>query len=596
MMNKSLLVNSVSVRKRIVVLFFIFIILPFIFLAYYSYHQSVKGISEANASFSLDFLIQSKKNFEGYLKDLNEQMNNLIGTKKLQDLMIIKPKGTVEEEAYAAELENFVYEKKPVVDAYRIRVYPLLPLPYNAYIRHFYYGNDISKQNWFIDIKKNGRPSWYLFVPEDNKDLYPFPIISYVKRFTGLYDNIPRGIIIADLSEDNIYRYLSTPQKLNGQETFLLDDHGVIISHPQKNKIGTIIESPELIDLIGLSHEGTEIIKLNKTKFLATFVKLERQPWTIVSMIPLSEMTKSIKKISNVTYYFLLGYILSCIIVILFITNFFTNPIVHLVRSMRKIDTNNVAMPLQYLKRQDEIGLLYRGFDQMRSKNHDLIEEVHQSVKIKKELEFQVLSHQINPHFLYNTLESIRWKAEQSHMKEISEMVSALGNLLRLSLNQGQELTTVSREIEHLRAYIHIEKARLDKPFRIMIQVDEDTLQLPLLRLIFQPLIENAIHHGIRDNPETGKIILTGKLEGNDLYFELIDNGKGISQHIIQEMNDPLDGIQSKNTNGGVGLTNVNKRLKLYFGEAYGLQIICESGKGTKIIIKHPVLPENYEG
>jgi sensor histidine kinase YesM len=253
-------------------------------------------------------------------------------------------------------------------------------------------------------------------------------------------------------------------------------------------------------------------------------------------------------------------------------------------------------MPINYLKRQDEIGLLYRGFDQMRSKNQDLIEEVHQSVKTKKELEFQVLSHQINPHFLYNTLESIRWKAEQSNMKEISEMVSALGNLLRLSLNQGQELTTVSREIEHLRAYIHIEKARLDKPFRIMIQVNEDTFQLPLLRLIFQPLIENAIHHGIRDNPETGKIILTGKLEGNDLYFELMDNGKGIPQHIVDEMNDPNYRTHAKGTSGGVGLSNVNKRLKLYFGEAYGLQIICEAGKGTKIIIKHPVLPENYEG
>jgi two-component system sensor histidine kinase YesM len=476
-------------------------------------------------------------------------------------------------------------------------VYPLLSVPYNAYIRHFYYGDDISKQSWFTEVEKIGRPSWFLFVPEDNTDLYPFPIISYVKRFTGLYDNVPRGIIIADLSEDNIYRYMSTPQKLNGQETFLLDDHGVIISHPLKSKIGTTLESPELISLISSKEEGTEIIKLNNTKFLATFVKLEQQPWTIVSTIPLSEMTKSISKISNVTYYFILGYILSCIIVILYITNFFTNPIVHLVLSMRKMDTNNTAMPLQYLKRQDEIGLLYRGFDQMRSKNYDLIEEAHKYVKTKKELEFQVLSHQINPHFLYNTLESIRWKAEQSHMKEISEMVSALGNLLRLSLNQGQELTTVSREIEHLRAYIHIEKARLDKPFRIMIQVDEDTLELPLLRLIFQPLIENAIHHGIRDNPETGKIILTGKLEGNNLYFELIDNGKGIPPHIIERLNDPpIDGMQAKNTNGGVGLTNVNKRLKLYFGEAYGLQVICEEGKGTKIIIKHPVLPENYEG
>ena len=109
-------------------------------------------------------------------------------------------------------------------------------------------------------------------------DLYPFPIISYVKRFTGLYDNIPRGIIIADLSEDNIYRYMSTPQKLNGQETFLLDDHGMIISHPQKNRIGTLFQSPELIHLINMSNEGTETIKLNKTQFLATFVKLERQP------------------------------------------------------------------------------------------------------------------------------------------------------------------------------------------------------------------------------------------------------------------------------------------------------------------------------
>jgi two-component system sensor histidine kinase YesM len=594
MMNKTSIVNTVSVRKKIVALVFLCIILPFIYLAYFAYNQSIKGISDANASFSLDFLIQSKKNFEGYLKDLNAQMNNLIGTSKLQDLMIRAPKGAMEEQAYAADLEIFLNDNKAAVDAYRIRIYPLKPLPYNAYMRNFYYGHNISLQNWFVDVKTIGRPSWFLFLPKDNKDLYPFPILSYAKRFTGLYDNVPRGIIVADLSEDNIYRYMATPQKLNGQETFLLDDQGIIISHPQKSKIGTLFKSSELIQRISINHEGTETIKLDNTPFLATFVTLEQQSWTIVSMIPLSEMTKSIKKISNVTYYFILGYILSCVLVIMYLTKYFTNPIVHLVRSMRKSDTNNVAMPLHYLKRQDEIGLLYRGFDQMRNKNQALIEEVHQSVKTKKELEFQVLSHQINPHFLYNTLESIRWKAEQSHMKEISEMVSALGNLLRLSLNQGQELTTVRREVEHLKAYIHIEKARLDKPFRIMVQVDDNTLELPLLRLIFQPLIENAIHHGIRDNPETGKIILTGKLEGNDLYFELIDNGKGIPQPIIDKLNDSHEGNHVKS--GGVGLSNVNRRLKLYFGEAYGLQIICEEGKGTKIIIKHPVLPENYEG
>lgn len=330
--------------------------------------------------------------------------------------------------------------------------------------------------------------------------------------------------------------------------------------------------------------------------YLATYVKLQMESklWSIVSLTPLHELTGTIDEINRVLVIFLIVYLICCIGVVIYITANFTQPIAHLVRLMRRLESDNLHKLLPWSSRQDEVGWLYRGVGNLVQRIEGLVEEASRSERKKKELEFQVLSHQINPHFLYNTLESIRWKAENHGRSDISEMVSALGNLLRLSLNSGREITTLRRELEQVKAYVLIEQARMGEQVRIMYACDDSLLDLPFLRLLLQPLVENAIQHSVRDNFEKGKIIISVRKDaGGDMITEIYDNGNGIPQETLDRLERKEELAESLTARTGVGLRNVNDRLKLYFGEAYKLKIETEPGRGTKILIRHPILQDN---
>jgi two-component system sensor histidine kinase YesM len=430
-------------------------------------------------------------------------------------------------------------------------------------------------------------------MPEKGK--YARPILSYVKRFTGLYDQRPRGLIATDLTEDQLKRYFSSSGQMIDQRMLLLEESGTVLFDSSGNKwTGGMFPSEGFVRAFKTERQGSLTILLDGVQYLVSYVRMDSQPWDIVSVTPLKDLTGTIDEINRVLILFLVVYLICCIGVVLYITMYFTQPIARLVRHMRRLETGDFYPYLPASSRQDEVGWLYRGFSRLINKIEGLIDEASQAERQKKELEFQVLSYQINPHFLYNTLESIRWKAENHGRSDIGEMVSALGNLLRLSLNQGKEITTLGREIEQVKAYVQIEQARMGQTIRILYAMDDELKDVPFLRLLLQPLVENAIQHSIRDNFENGKILISTYKDGTDIVIDIIDNGSGIPQEVLEKLN--LDGKVRQEPIGegpkGVGLRNVNERLKLYFGEPYKLQIETGLDLGTKITLRHPILKD----
>jgi sensor histidine kinase YesM len=298
--------------------------------------------------------------------------------------------------------------------------------------------------------------------------------------------------------------------------------------------------------------------------------------------------------LNKLTIAFLVFYFLLSLFLAAYLTVKYTRPISFLVRQMKVIARNNFKddsiSDSRFVTRRDEVGWLYRGMYNMIGEIHKLLRETKESEKRKKQLEFQVLAYQINPHFLYNTLETIRWKAEAHQVTEISEIVRSLGSLFRLSLNGGRELTNVTRELELLKAYVNIEKTRQSRSIRVTYMIQEEIRELPLMRLVLQPLVENAIRHGITDKGDAGMIIVQGNLEESRIVFRITDNGPGIPEEIRERLLDPPAQIR-KDREGGLGLINVHERLRHYFGDPYGLQIESEPGEGTTIMLLHPVLP-----
>ncbi|OBZ12569.1 MULTISPECIES: sensor histidine kinase [Bacillales] len=594
-MNKVSFRLASSFRNRMILIFFMIIIVPFLLFAYYAHIKSIEGISNTNTTMSMSYLLQARKNFEIYLNKLNDQVNEVIGNKALQDLLEKEPKDQAEEEAFTVNLLTVLYHATPAIDGFRVKVYPIKPTDYPSYMRTIDESVRIGDQYWFQRSKATVSPTWYLTMPQQGK--YAKPLLSYVKRFSGLYDQKVRGIIATDLSEDYLKRYFSPSDQLKDQKLLLINEKGVVHYDSSANEwTGKEFPSAPFISYMNTGDEGSKSITLNGQTYLATYIKMANHPWTIVSLTPLHELTGTIDEINRMLVIFLIVYLVCCISVVFYITAYYTQPIAHLVRIMRRLEADNLHYLLPWSSRKDEVGWLYRGVGSLVQRIEGLIKEAARSERNKKALEFQVLSHQINPHFLYNTLESIRWKAENHGRSDISEMVSALGNLLRLSLNQGKEITTLRREIEQVKAYVLIEQARMGKVVRILYACEEATMDLPFLRLLLQPLVENAIQHSVRDNFEKGKIIISARKEGDDIVIDLSDNGKGIPASVLEQLEKEEEpSVQFSHTRRGVGLRNVNDRLKLYFGDAYKLQIETGPEIGTKITLRHPILKEGQD-
>ncbi len=543
-------------------------------------------------TFSMSYLEQAKINVEAYLAQLNDDMNSLIGNKSLQYLLERPPLTTMEEEAVSVDMLSIVYQKKKQMDALQLRVYPLIPSAYPTYMRAMEESVSVSKEEWFIHAAESTVPYWTLSVSDGpNRG----PLLSYIKTFTSLHSRTPRGIMITDLADNHLSRFFTPTKRLQGQKFLIVNEEGSILFDSAGNEwTGEVLPSPQLLTKRNMQNEGVEQLSIYDQEHLITFIRMDSLPWTIISLTPMAALMEPVTEMNQLLVYIIIVYLLVSIGVVIYLTRNFTQPVFHLVRLMRKLEEGEFDMHIPHQSRKDEIGWLFRGFGSIVRKIEDLIAQSTRAERSKKELEFQVLSHQINPHFLYNTLESIRWKAENHGRNDIGEMVSALGNLLRLSLNQGKDITTVGREIDQVKAYVQIEQARIGMPVRVMYFFDDDMLDMTFMRLLLQPLVENAIQHSIRGNFEHGKVILSGRMEDQDLVIDITDNGKGIPESVIQGL-EYESADSAPNGRSGVGLRNVNERLKIYFGAEYKLQIETEEGKGTRITIRHPILKEKLE-
>lgn len=252
----------------------------------------------------------------------------------------------------------------------------------------------------------------------------------------------------------------------------------------------------------------------------------------------------------------------------------------HFMQEVQEVQEGSMDMQMESDDR-DEIGMLYRGFGSMMKRIRTLINEVYLSKITQKEAELKALQAQINPHFLYNTLSLINWKALAAGEEDISRMTLALSTFYRTALNRGRNVLQVETELSNTRAYLEIQSMLHDGDFDYEIEAQTEILQCESLNLILQPLVENAIHHGIEEKTDgRGKITVRGWKEDNCVWFMVEDNGVGMEQEVA----DKILTMESK----GYGVRNVDERIRLCYGEKYAMKVESVVGKGTKMTIHFP--------
>lgn len=279
-----------------------------------------------------------------------------------------------------------------------------------------------------------------------------------------------------------------------------------------------------------------------------------------------------------------------------YISTRITEPIQKLDMSVNEIEEGNLDAKV-YIGGSYEIEHLGRSIDNMRNRIKQLMQDLDAEHELKRQKEFEVLQEQINPHFLYNTLESVIWMIG-SHQEKAVKMVSALAKFFRIGLSAGVTEVTIEKELEHVERYLEIQRMRskLDFEYEIIVQDDLPIGRIYSLKIILQPIVENAIKYAMEYMDEDGILKISVEKDNDDILYKIVDNGPGMRQEVVDQLLEPLTKRVESKSGSGIGVKNVNERIKHFYGNRFGLSIISELDEGTQVQIRIPLRYVDKEG
>lgn len=331
----------------------------------------------------------------------------------------------------------------------------------------------------------------------------------------------------------------------------------------------------------------SEDMALHPDKYLVNRIESDQSDIIFTNIIDkeklYGEIQDSISPVLNIVW---IGIAISLAISILF-SRIYSKRVRDLISTLHKIEIGSPASKMQ-VHSNDEIGYLEKSFADMYERINMYIEDVYVSDLRRKTSEIQVLQSQINPHYIFNTLESIRMIAMMNGDEQAAKMISILGNMFRWNMQMKAMEVTVQEEMDFIQEYIELQRIRLDNAFEFNKSIPKEAGRLLVPKLILQPIIENALHHGGLNSTSTMKVTLTCEIT-DTLVFKVTDDGIGIEASVLEQIRHGLDDSSVENDLYSIGLRNVNQRIKLLFGDQYGLNIFSESGEGTEIIVTLPL-------
>ena len=453
---------------------------------------------------------------------------------------------------------------------------------------------DYSKLDWYAKAVAKPQdaiitgPNRHSFFDTDDE------MISLSREVQSYENGTFRGVILINLNMNKITEICNSFQEKQENFICIINDKGELVYEQQNGKERFAFDEKENRQKLNTALEKMKesCFRLNYRgeKYLVTRTDMKTTGWTLVSMVPYKSVMAETMAISGVM---ILAVVITLIVTLLLLNRILTGvvkPLKKLEKYMVQVNPDNMDQRMEILT-DDEIGHLSMKFNQMMDRIRNLKEQVIEEQEDKRKYELQALQAQINPHFLYNTLDSIIWMAETND-SNIVAMTEALAKLFRISLNKGNEEISLERELEHVKNYLIIQSMRYADKFTYEISVDPGVERCRTIKLILQPIVENCIYHGIKKKRGTGKITIRAYRREQNLIIEVSDDGCGMPKEICRKILS--DEIESENISGsGIGVKNVNERIQLRFGKKYGLSYSSEEGVGTTVTY---VLPYNEGG
>ena len=450
---------------------------------------------------------------------------------------------------------------------------------------------NVTKQSWFIDAMDKVENIHFstphiqnLF--DDGTFRYYWVISS--SRAIELTDgiNTQQGVLLVDMDYLGISRMMERINTAgNGQYFYLCDSEGKIIYHPFQVQIdnGTKEES-SVKAAKAISGAYDEYVEGTHRKVIVNTIGYTG--WKLVCVMPYATFANKMLDVRQ--FVLMLIFLMAMMLTLInhLISERISRPIMKLNNSVTEYE--NGKEEKIFIGGSREIRHLGYSIQSSYEQNKALMEKIVWEQNERRKSELDVLQSQINPHFLYNTLDSIIWMIEGEKNEEAAFMVSQLAKLFRISLSKGHTIISIKDELQHAKSYMNIQKVRYKNKFKVVFEIEPDVLNYCIVKLVLQPILENAINYGVREMDDCGEIIVCGIKKDNEIILSVKDNGMGILEEDLKFILTDTKRVHKKGS--GVGLVNVNNRLKILFGEQYGLSIESELDEGTKVSIKIPAI------
>lgn len=443
------------------------------------------------------------------------------------------------------------------------------------------YKQDVIDENFNRRLEEaKGGAIWVSDGVDTTSEMIHLTLGRTIKDINNLKQNL--GTLYINVSNQVLHQQLSNYIKAYSGYIMLADRDSNIIAESGDAQLGqykTLEKFKNAADSDGFIEEID-----NKNDKITYYMGIPDTEWVLVSTVRISSLLAENHTIRGLLVMGIAVSMMLCIFVSIFFSKSILLPLRLLTEKIKEIKEDNYKVSLDF-DSNDEIGLLSCRFNDMTHRLDELVNEVLMGKVLQGESELKALQAQIDPHFLYNNLDTAYWMSRLEHAEKTGKVLLALTDLYRLSVSSGNKLISVEKEVLYIRNYIVIQQMRLDDLISFQVEVEENVLELATMRFVLQPLVENSIQHGILPTGKQGGIVIRVFIKEENLFFEVEDNGGGIEPEILQEL---LDNVKSEDKRG-MAIRNIDQRIKLKFGQNYGLTFEKTDQGGILAVVIQPL-------